>query len=145
METGEQQAVSGQARTQFKPGQSGNPAGRAKLTPADVEARRLARIAQTRVVEDVQAELTRAVGVAIDKLIELVDSKDENVALRAATDLLSRVNGSPVATTIMAARVHVADGRPDVIPISDVARHILSLRREFETIAIKELSEGRKA
>ena len=56
------------------------------------------------------AELRTMTGVAIDRLRELLDSKDEAVALRACQDLLSRVNGLPVATNIVHAEMHGADG-----------------------------------
>ena len=42
------------------------------------------------------------VGPALDKLRDLIDDADPAVALRAATDCISRVNGLPVATNIVA-------------------------------------------
>jgi len=42
------------------------------------------------------------VGPAIDKLRQLIDSPDDGCALRACADVISRVNGLPVATSIVA-------------------------------------------
>jgi hypothetical protein len=89
-------------RTAFKPGVSGNPKGRPRLTPEERERRRQAQRAHDRLVLDVSAELRAMVGPALDKLRALIDDADPAVALRAATDCISRVNGLPVATNIVA-------------------------------------------
>jgi len=90
------------ASGRWKPGQSGNPAGMKRKTPEEKERERLALRASDRVVNDVMAELKSMVGPAVDRLRKLIDDPDPGVALRAATDILSRVNGLPVATNIVA-------------------------------------------
>jgi hypothetical protein len=64
----------------FKPGQSGNPLGRKKLDP------------------DIAALARAASPDAIKKQIELLQSKDENVALKAAAAILDRAWGKPAQT-----------------------------------------------
>lgn len=64
-------------RGTFAPGQSGNPGGRVGL-PADIRAR-----------------LEAAAPEAVDRLIELVRSEDDRVALAASEALLSRLFGKP--------------------------------------------------
>lgn len=61
----------------FQPGQSGNPNGRPKI-PAEV--RELARGATVK---------------ALNRAIELIDSPDENVALKAVNTVLDRAWGKP--------------------------------------------------
>jgi len=85
----------------FQPGNPGGP-GRRKVTPEEREAKRLAERAADRVVTDVMAELRSMTGPAVDRLRKLIDDKDPAVALRAATDVLNRVNGLPVSTSIVA-------------------------------------------
>jgi hypothetical protein len=94
----------------WTPGVSGNPSGKRRKTAEDRERERLARIAHDRTVADVQAELKAMVGPAVDKLRRLLDSDDEAIALRAATDIISRVNGLPVATTLLHAEMHSGEG-----------------------------------
>jgi hypothetical protein len=62
----------------FKPGQSGNPLGRPKLDP------------------DVVALARAASPDAIRKQIALLESEDENVALKAAQAILDRAYGKPM-------------------------------------------------
>ena len=64
--------------TRFKPGQSGNPRGRPKVA---AEARELARQHGPR---------------ALERLVELIESDDERVALMAAKEILDRAYGKPV-------------------------------------------------
>ena len=61
----------------FAPGQSGNPGGRPKLPN---EVKELARAASER---------------AISRAIELMESPDENVALKAISTVLDRGYGKP--------------------------------------------------
>ncbi len=61
----------------FAPGQSGNPGGRPKLPN---EVKELARAASEK---------------AISRAIELMDSPDENVALKAISTVLDRGYGKP--------------------------------------------------
>jgi hypothetical protein len=63
--------------THFKKGQSGNPSGRPKQDPA---IRELARIHSVR---------------AMERAVELIESKDENVALKAVNTVLDRAYGKP--------------------------------------------------
>jgi len=84
----------------FQPGNPGGP-GRRRVTPEEREAKRLAERAADRVVTDVMAELRSMTGPAVDRLRKLIDDKDPAVALRAATDVLNRVNGLPVSTSIV--------------------------------------------
>ena len=94
----------------FPKGVSGNPKGRKPKPPeqtkAERELARLAQLASERVVADVMGELRSMTGPAIDRLRRLLDSKDEAIALRAACDVLSRVNGLPVATNIVHAELN---------------------------------------
>ena len=99
--------VPGKARGKGRPFQAGHDPrragnGRKVVTPEMREKQRLAERAADRVVTDVMAELRSMVGPAVDRLRKLVDDPDPGVALRAATDILSRVNGLPVATNIVA-------------------------------------------
>jgi hypothetical protein len=70
----------------FRPGQSGNPGGR---TPLFGECQAIAREASPR---------------AIERLVELVESADERVALMAADKVLERAWGKP--------KVHEEDESP---------------------------------
>ncbi|ACS41665.1 DUF5681 domain-containing protein [Methylorubrum extorquens] len=63
--------------TPFEKGKSGNPTGRPKI-PAEV--RELARGATVK---------------ALSRAIELIDSADENVALKAVNTVLDRALGKP--------------------------------------------------
>jgi hypothetical protein len=67
----------------FQKGKSGNPSGRPKMDP---EIREMARAA--------------SVG-ALRRAIELVDSKDENVALKAINTVLDRGWGKPAQAVEM--------------------------------------------
>ncbi len=62
----------------YKPGQSGNPGGRKAMPPEIVEA------------------LDAATPRAVARLVELIESNDERVALTAAETVLSRRYGKPV-------------------------------------------------
>jgi hypothetical protein len=64
----------------FKPGQSGNPGGRPKLTPRALEVRAAFREASTR---------------AVERLTELLESGDPDVVLRASKAILERAWGVP--------------------------------------------------
>ena len=64
-------------RGTFAPGHSGNPGGRVGL-PVDV-----------------RAQLEAGAPAAVAKLLELIHSKDDRVALAAAEALLSRLYGKP--------------------------------------------------
>lgn len=68
------------ARGRFEKGKSGNPGGRPKMDTVVREALDLARNAAPR---------------AIGRVVELVDSKDERVALAAANTIIDRVYGKP--------------------------------------------------
>lgn len=59
----------------FKPGQSGNPAGRAKIP------------------EDIRIKAMRFTGRALERITELIESDDERVAFMASKELLDRVYG----------------------------------------------------
>lgn len=68
----------------FKKGQSGNPGGRPKSTPDEVEAIRKLRGLTQRAVEKVE---------------ELLESDDEKVRMAAAKEVLDRNLGKPVQPT----------------------------------------------
>jgi hypothetical protein len=74
----------------WKPGQSGNPAGRAKTPPEIKEA--------------LQAATPRAVAV----LVEMLESDDDRVRIMAANSIMDRSLGKPVA----ALEVSGPDGAP---------------------------------
>jgi hypothetical protein len=79
----------------FEKGQSGNPSGRVKI-PAEV--REIARGATEH---------------AIRRAVELIDSKDANVALKAINTVLDRAWGKPTQPV---------DGDGDGGPIQSVVR-----------------------
>ncbi len=64
----------------FKPGRSGNPGGRPKLTPKALEVRRACRKASAR---------------AVERLTELLEDPDPSVALKAAAAIMDRAWGTP--------------------------------------------------
>lgn len=64
----------------FQPGQSGNPAGR---TPISHDVKTLAKKNTKR---------------AFEKILELIDSDDERVALTAAKEVLDRAWGKPATS-----------------------------------------------
>lgn len=64
----------------FEKGQSGNPSGRPKQTQAELDFIRSCR---------------EKVPAALDKLMVLLDSESESVALRAAQILIERAYGRP--------------------------------------------------
>lgn len=68
----------------FKPGQSGNPSGRAKKTPAEKAAESLSK---------------KEAEKAMKKIVALIDSADDRVALAAAQHVLDRSLGKPVQHT----------------------------------------------
>jgi hypothetical protein len=108
METATQQSATAKRnRGPGRPFQPGNDprrdnSGRKRITPEQRERERLALRAADRVVSDVMAELRSMTGPAVDRLRKLIDDPDPAVALRACTDIISRVNGLPVATNIVA-------------------------------------------
>lgn len=51
------------------------------------------------------------VGVALDKLRDLLDSDDPAIVTRVAQDIVSRVNGTPVTTNIVHASLATAEVR----------------------------------
>jgi hypothetical protein len=67
--------------TRFKPGQSGNPSGRTPMPP------------------EIREALKAATPRAVERLVELMESEDERVALTASETVLSRVYGKPVQAT----------------------------------------------
>jgi hypothetical protein len=68
---------------QFKKGQSGNPGGRVKVDP------------------DVKEALKAACPRAAERLVELMESPDEAVAMKAAATILDRVHGKPAQSLIL--------------------------------------------
>ncbi|MBQ9526891.1 MAG: hypothetical protein IJR68_04705 [Fretibacterium sp.] len=64
----------------FRPGQSGNPSGRPKKDP------------------DAMAILKAAIPSAARRLVELSRSKNEKIALQAASAIFDRVWGKPMQT-----------------------------------------------
>lgn len=64
----------------FQPGQSGNPNGRPKMSP------------------EVKAALEKNTMKAINILIKLMGSKDEDIKLKAANSILDRSLGKPTQT-----------------------------------------------
>ncbi len=64
----------------YRPGKSGNPGGRPKLTGRALEVRAACREASVR---------------AVERLTELLEAADPGVVLRAATVILDRAWGSP--------------------------------------------------
>jgi len=132
-----------------KPFVSGDPRikagpGRPPQSPAERERRRLARIAHDRVVGDVAGELRSMIGPALDKLRALIDNDDPAVALRAAADVISRVNGLPVSTAIVQATVSGADTTRKLTAseVSEAARMFL-LRQGAAQAVEASASEGR--
>jgi hypothetical protein len=81
MPVNKQKTMKRQPTNGFKPGRSGNPSGRPKK---DKEA---------------EAILKGRTPDAARKLVELLDSRDDNIALKAANSILDRVNGKAVSTT----------------------------------------------
>ena len=71
------QQVSNVVGRPFRPGQSGNPGGRPK---SNEHVRNIARSNSVR---------------AVERLIELIESDDERVALTAAKEVLDRAFGKP--------------------------------------------------
>jgi hypothetical protein len=91
MEAGTQQAKSNgrqppPASGRWKPGQSGNPDGRRAKTP---EYRDLERITR----QQAQLALEQLVGPALAVLHRALKSKDQQIALRAAVDVIDRTQG----------------------------------------------------
>ena len=75
------QQVSNVVGRPFRPGQSGNPGGRPK---SNEHVRNIARSNSVR---------------AVERLIELIESDDERVALTAAKEVLDRAFGKPKPDT----------------------------------------------
>lgn len=94
METGIKQKAAGKRvpppAHRFKPGESGNPAGR-KPVPKEV------REARRRVVTDLVGELKLAADLAVDALLEIAGSSSAKDADRiaAAREILDRSFGRP--------------------------------------------------
>lgn len=64
-------------RTRFKPGQSGNPAGRPK------------------VVREIREMAREKAETAFAKVVKLLSSRDERVVMTAAQEILNRAYGKP--------------------------------------------------
>ncbi len=85
--------------TPFKPGQSGNPSGRPKIP------------------DDIKKILKLQAPNALQKLLTLMESDDERIALVAANSILDRAWGKPVQATEHSG----PDGEPiEVANVSDL-------------------------
>lgn len=93
----------------FQPGQSGNPSGKSKTT---------------KTVRDIAKKNGAA---AIRKMVELIGSDDDRVALQAAVAILDRAVGKPTQTTKLDAKHTHRHGSESV---SDTARWIEEALRE---------------
>lgn len=97
----------------FKPGQSGNPAGRPGLPP------------------DVRMALTKAVPKATKRLVQLLDDPDGRLRLAAAEVIYNRLYGKPVQaveakveTTVQSAHLQILlelQGKRDGVTIEGTA------------------------
>ena len=86
----------------FAPGQSGNPGGRVGLPTA------------------IREQLEQGAPDAVKKLIELLHSTDERVALSAAEALLSRLYGKPAVA--LEASVHTENiGQLHLMALKELA------------------------
>ena len=77
----------------FKKGQSGNPNGRPKIDP------------------EVKEALRAATPKAVQKLIQLIDSNMDKIALKACCEVLDRVIGKPEVVS----KLEVTDNTPKTI------------------------------
>jgi len=91
--------------TPFKPGASGNPSGRPKIP------------------DDVKKILKLQAPNALQKLLTLMESNDERIALTAANCVLDRAWGKPTQTTEVSGPDGEALEVKDVTPL-DIARRI---------------------
>lgn len=105
--------------TPFKPGQSGNPNGRPKKTEAERAAEKLSRTEAER---------------AMKKIVKLIDSDDDRVALAAAQHVLDRALGKAVQHTKNETDVthHGSE------PVSQTAEWIAGVLREREDRETKD-------
>lgn len=123
MESGNKQATAGKrvppVATRFKPGRSGNPAGR-KAVPKEV------RDARRRVVTDLVGELKLAADLAVDALLTIAASPSSKDADRiaAAREILDRSFGRPKAVIDADVRLNsVRTVSPD--EIAAAAAHLI--------------------
>lgn len=77
--------------TRFKPGQSGNPAGRPKKD------------------RDIIKQAKDSADDAMRTLVRLLKSSDERVALNAAQAIIDRAIGKPTQTNVNVSKTDVAD------------------------------------
>lgn len=101
----------------FKKGQSGNPSGRPK------KAHDVAALAKDNSVK------------AMERLVRLIDSVDDKVALSAANAVLDRAVGKPKQTVDMDASVKHDHGSK---PVSETAQWVEDLLRERQDRASPE-------
>jgi hypothetical protein len=107
-----QPGQSGSPARRWRPGQSGNPGGRVKV---DVDVRALAR---------------EHGPLAFRRLVQLMQSDNEAVAVRAAEAVLDRAYGRPVqAMELLGAIAHI-----DVTALSDaeLRAHVTHLREQLQ-------------
>lgn len=98
----------------WKPGQSGNPGGRPKLTAEDLECRAYAREKAKK---------------AMERLFALTDHPDGKIAVAAIKALLDRAFGSPPKA------VYLADlGTGDGAPAPDLTRLSRAQRIQLESL-----------
>jgi hypothetical protein len=91
--------------TPFKPGASGNPSGRPKIP------------------DDIKKILKLQAPNALQKLLTLMESNDERIALTAANCVLDRAWGKPAQSTEISGPDGEAIEVRDVTPL-DIARRI---------------------
>lgn len=103
----------------FQPGQSGNPGGRIKRTPEMQEAISLAANATPR---------------AMQRLIDLIDSKDEKVSIAASNSIIDRTLGK-------AAQPIVGDKDHDPVQVDEISGLPRELRLKLQAKMLEAMRD----